>query len=107
MNTPRFRFGNECYTWFMKDAGAAHANRLAHMIEVTAPPRLPGGEPIHLWMGGLPHPPRLADALKLHDVQLAAIALVLPWNDPQETDDERRKADQVIDLLARFPGAML
>jgi inosose dehydratase len=107
MNTPRFRFGNECYTWFMKDAGAAHANRLAHMIEVTARAGLTGIEPIHFWMGDLADPARLADALELHDVQLAAIALVLPWNDPQESDDERRQADQVIDLLARFPGAML
>jgi inosose dehydratase len=107
LNSPRFRFGNECYTWFMKDAGAAHANRLAHMIEVTARAGLTGIEPIHFWMGDLADPARLADALQTHGVELAAIALVLPWNESRETDDERQQADQVIDLLARFPGAML
>jgi inosose dehydratase len=94
MNAPRFRFGNECYTWFMKDAGTAHANRLAHMIEVTARAGLAGIEPIHFWMGDLSDPTRLTDTLQTHGVQLAAIALVLPWNEPQETDDERRQADQ-------------
>jgi inosose dehydratase len=107
MTTPPFRFGNECYTWFMKDAGAAHANRLAHMIEVTARAGLTGIEPIHFWMGDLADAGRLADALQTHGVQLAAIALVLPWNEPQETPDERQQADQVIELLAQFPGAML
>jgi inosose dehydratase len=107
LTPPRFRFGNECYTWFMKDAGAAHANRLAHMIEVTARAGLTGIEPIHFWMGDLADPGRLADTLQTHGVQLAAIALVLPWNEPRETPDERRQADQVIDLLAQFPGALL
>lgn len=107
MTSPSFRFGNECYTWFMKDAGAAHANRLAHMIEVTSRAGLAGIEPIHFWMGDLADPGRLADTLQMHGVQLAAMALVLPWNEPTETADERQQADQVIDLLAQFPGALL
>jgi inosose dehydratase len=107
MTTPAFRFGNECYTWFMKDAGAAHANRLAHMIEVTARAGLAGIEPIHFWMGDLADPARLADALQSHGIALAAIALVLPWNEPRETEDDRRQADGVIELLARFPGSLL
>jgi inosose dehydratase len=107
MTTPDFRFGNECYTWFMKDAGAAHANRLEHMIGVTARAGLEGIEPIHFWMGDLADPAHLADVLNEHGIALAAIALVLPWNDREETDDERTQADSVIDLLARFPGALL
>ena len=30
------KFGNECYTWFMKEAGAYWENKLDHMIAVTA-----------------------------------------------------------------------
>jgi inosose dehydratase len=107
MNGPQFRFGNECYTWFMKDAGAAYANRLAHMIEVTSRAGLVGIEPIHFWMGELADPQRLAAVLQANGVQLAAIALVLPWNEPHETDHEHQEADRIIDVLARFPGSML
>ena len=102
-----FRFGNECYTWFMSGAGATHANRLEHMIEITARAGMTGIEPIHFWMGDLAEPQRLAEALRKHRVQLAAIALVLEWNHPTETEHERSEADRVINLLTQFPGALL
>ncbi len=102
-----FRFGNECYTWFMKDNGAAHANRLDHMIRVSAEAGLTGIEPIHSWMGELADPERLRASLQEAGIDLAAIALVLEWNHEAETAEERRQADAVIDLLTRFPGALL
>jgi inosose dehydratase len=102
-----FRFGNECYTWFMKDNGAAHANRLDHMIRITAQAGLAGIEPIHFWMGDLAEPRRLRDALEAAQIDLAAVALVLEWNHEVETESERLQADGVIDLLCEFPGAML
>jgi inosose dehydratase len=91
----------------MKDDGAAHTNRLDHMINVTAQAGLAGIEPIHSWMGDLADPERLAASLDAAQIELAAIALVLEWNHDGETDDERRQADAIIDLLARFPGAVL
>lgn len=107
MNDLPFRFGNECYTWFMKDGGRAHANRLDHMIEVTARAGLKGIEPIFSWMGVLRDPGRLAESLDRHGVALAALALVLPWNEAKETDEEQVEADRAIALLERFPGAVL
>ena len=62
MTTLPFRFGNECYTWFMNGSGATHANRLDHMIDVTAQAGLTGIEPIHFWMGDLSDSDRLAAA---------------------------------------------
>ena len=105
--TLSFRFGNECYTWFMSGAGATYANRLEHMIEITARADMTGIEPIHFWMGDLADPQRLAEALQKHQVHLAAIALVLEWNHPTETEHERAEADRVIKLLTQFPGALL
>ncbi|MEM9659814.1 MAG: TIM barrel protein, partial [Planctomycetota bacterium] len=102
-----FRFANECYTWFMKDAGAAHANRLDHMIEITAKAGFAGIEPIFGWMGELSDPDRLADKLAEHEVEFAALAMGFEWNHPEETDDERRQADEACALLERFPEAML
>ncbi len=102
-----FRFGNECYTWFMKNNGAAHANRLDHMIRITAQAGLRGIEPIHSWMGDLAEPQRLGDALRAAQIDLAAVALALEWNHEDETESEGTQADGVIDLLCEFPGAML
>jgi len=102
-----FRFGAECYTWFMNGSGRTHAGKLEHMIEVTARAGFTGIEPIHGWMGELADPMRLRDRLQASGVELAAIALALPWNDTKETEHEQREADRAIALLKAFPGALL
>lgn len=107
MQSLPFRFGAECYTWFMNDAGRTHANRLDHMIEVTARAGFAGIEPIFSWMGDLADPVRLRSHLERHKVELVALAFGQPWNGAQETDEERRQADACIRLLKQFPGAML
>jgi inosose dehydratase len=91
----------------MKDQGRAHAGRLGHMIEVTARAGFSGFSPSHSWMGDMFEADRLERALKNAGLDLAAIALVLPWNLPEETARERAEADATIALLQRFPGATL
>ncbi|MEM9411803.1 MAG: sugar phosphate isomerase/epimerase family protein [Planctomycetota bacterium] len=103
----KIKFGAEVYTWFMKENGAAHANRLDHMIDVSKAAGFTGIEPIHSWMGDLSAPDRLADKLNETGIQLAAVALVLPWNQPGETDEERVAADRTINLLKQFDDAVL
>lgn len=107
MNDLPFRFGAECYTWFMNDAGRTHANRLGHMIEVTARAGFAGIEPIFSWMGDLADPALLREHLTKANVELVALAFGQPWNHAQETDEERKQADAAIRLLKQFPGAML
>ncbi len=102
-----FRFGAEVYTWFMQEAGRTYANRLDHMIRVAAEAGFAGIEPVHSWMGDLSDPARLEDELREAGMALAAVALVLEWNGPEETEAERRQADETIRLLQRFPGALL
>lgn len=102
-----FRFGAECYTWFMNGSGRTHAGKLDHMIEVTARAGFTGIEPIHGWMGELADPAKLRDSLQRNGVELAAIALALPWNAAEETAHERAEADRAIALLKEFPGALL
>lgn len=103
----KIKFGAEVYTWFMKENGQAYNNQLGHMIDVSARAGFTGIEPIHSWMGDLSDADRLEDKLNSAGIQLAAIALVLPWNESEETVQERKEADQTIDLLTRFPGAVL
>lgn len=102
-----FRFGAECYTWFMNGAGKTHAGKLSHMIDVTARAGFTGIEPIHGWMGELADAGRLRKKLEESRVELAAIALALPWNGAEETEQERIEADRAIALLKQFPGALL
>lgn len=101
------KFGNECYTWFMKKSGAFWDNKLAHMIEVTAEAGMAGIEPMHFWMGDLSDPVKLGDCLKENGIELAAIAFVQDWNHPEETEKELAEAAQTIELLKQFPGALL
>jgi inosose dehydratase len=102
-----FRFGSEVYTWFMHNDGQTHAGRLAHMIEIISQAGFTGIQPIHFWMGDLSDPGRLEAKLKEQRIELAAIALALEWNGTEESEKERTEADQTIDLLKRFPGAIL
>lgn len=102
-----FRFGSEVYTWFMNNDGKTHAGRLGHMIEVIAKAGFTGIQPIHFWMGDLSDPGLLEAKLKEQGIELAAIALALEWNSTEETEKEREEADQTINLLQRFPGAIL
>lgn len=102
-----FRFGSEVYTWFMKENGQAHANRLAHMIRVIAEAGFEGVQPIYSWMGDLADPARLEDCLRANKIVLSAMSFVLEWNHDGETAAERREADAVMDLLKSFPGAIL
>lgn len=101
------QFGSEVYTWFMQETGKAYDNKLDHMIKVASKAGFTGIEPMHFWMGDLADSSKLKDCLDEHGVKLAGIALVLEWNGPEETPDERKAGDDTIALLKKFPGAKL
>jgi inosose dehydratase len=103
----QFRFGAEVYTWFMHNNGDTYQGQLTHMINMVAKAGFQGIEPIHFWMGDLSDPARLSDSLNEAGIKLAAIALALDWNGPDETDTERDEADRTIALLKYFPDALL
>ncbi|HVG17278.1 MAG TPA: sugar phosphate isomerase/epimerase family protein [Chitinophagaceae bacterium] len=107
MGDVSFRFGSEVYTWFMSNGGKTHEGRLGHMIEVIKKAGFTGIQPIHFWMGDLSDPQRLKAKLNEQGIELAAIALALEWNGEEETEKERKEADETIRLLQQFPGAIL
>jgi len=102
-----FRFGSEVYTWFMSNSGQTHQGRLGHMIEVISQAGFTGIQPIFTWMGDLIDPNLLEAKLKEQNIELAALALALDWNESEETEREREVADHAIRVLQRFPGAVL
>ncbi|MBZ5856101.1 sugar phosphate isomerase/epimerase family protein [Flavihumibacter profundi] len=106
-NALPFRFGSEVYTWFMNGSGKTHENRLGHMMEIIARAGFTGIQPIHFWMGDLSDPGLLEAKLRETGLELAAISLALDWKGTEESEKERKEADQMISLLQRFPGAIL
>lgn len=102
-----FKFGSEVYTWFMSGNGQTHQGRLGHMIEIISKAGFSGIQPIFTWMGDLVDPDLLEAKLKEQGIELAALALALDWNNPEETEREREVADHAIRVLERFPGAVL
>jgi inosose dehydratase len=101
-----FKFGSEVYTWFMSGNGQTHQGRLGHMIEIISKAGFSGIQPIFTWMGDLVDPDLLETKLKEQGIELAALALALDWNNPEETEREREVADHAIHVLQRFPGAV-
>jgi inosose dehydratase len=102
-----FRFGSEVYTWYMAGNGETHKGRLGHMIEIISRAGFKGIQPIFTWMGDYTDPKLLADKLKDQGIELAALALALEWNGQNETEEEKKIADNAIALLAHFPNAIL
>ncbi|KQS24809.1 sugar phosphate isomerase/epimerase [Dyadobacter sp. Leaf189] len=102
-----FRFGSEVYTWFMSGNGKTYEGRLGHMIEVISKAGFSGIQPIFTWMGELVDPDLLEAKLREQNIELAALALALDWNEAEETEREREVADHAIRVLQRFPGAIL
>jgi inosose dehydratase len=106
-STSAIRFGSEVYTWFMKESGSFHANRLDHMIQVIAQAGFRGIQPIYYWMGDLADPARLAEHLRASNLELCAMSFVLDWNHQGETEEELREANACMDFMSHFPGALL
>lgn len=101
------KFGAEVYTWYMHENGLTHAGKLGHMIDITSQAGFKGIEPIHHWMGELNDPAKLQVKLTEYNIELAAIALCLNWNDSEITEIEKRDTDQTIAILRNFPKALL
>lgn len=101
------KLGCEVYTWFMKESGKAYENQLDHMIEIAAKAGFKGIEPMQFWMGDFFDTGKLKECLDKHSMELAGIALILDWNHPEETEEEKKAADDTIAFLKNFPGAKL
>ncbi|MDO9551777.1 sugar phosphate isomerase/epimerase [Rhodonellum sp.] len=102
-----FKFGAEVYTWYMNNNGITYKDQLGHMIEIIAKAGFTGIQPIFSWMGKLSDPVLLEEKLKEQGIELAAVALALDWNAKEETDEERKVADNAIEFLKKFPGSVL
>lgn len=99
------RLGCQTYTWQM--SGGRYDGRLDHIIRIASEAGFSGVEPETRFLGELAEPRRLAARLEEFKIELPALTLVEDWRLPHESEDERRRADACLDLLAHFPKTLL
>lgn len=98
------KLGCETYTWQMP--GEQYKGKLPHIMEVCQQAGFTGLEPETSFMGSLADPVLMKEMLDKYDMELSVIAYVEDWLSPQETDEERQRADEWIDYLAHFPDTV-
>ncbi|MFT5143806.1 MAG: inosose dehydratase [Rhodothermales bacterium] len=100
----RMRIACQTYTWQMS---GNYVGQLDHILGVLGTTGFRGVEPETQFLGRLEDPAALSLALAENGVLLAALCLVEDWLAPEEGPDERRRADDCLELLTHFPGTLL
>ncbi len=98
------KFACQTYAWQMS---GRFVGRLDHIIRSIGSTGFIAVEPETQFLGELNDPEKLAAHLKEANLEMAALTLVEDWLEPQETDEERRRADECQALLAHFPNTLL
>ncbi|MGI9544943.1 MAG: sugar phosphate isomerase/epimerase family protein [Cyclobacteriaceae bacterium] len=95
----------ETYTWQMP--GEQYKGKLEHIMEICSKAGFAGIEPETSFMQHLEDPVLMKEALDQYNQELAVLAVVEDWLYPQETDEERVRADKWIRFMAHFPDTIL
>ncbi|RMG25174.1 MAG: sugar phosphate isomerase/epimerase [Bacteroidetes bacterium] len=101
----KIKIGCETYTWQMP--GEQYKGRLEHIMQVCQQAGFAGIEPETSFMHHLEDPIRMKEALQQYGLELAVLCFVEDWRHPEETPEERQRADQWIRFLAHFPHTIL
>ncbi len=99
------KIGCETYTWQMP--GEQYKGRLEHILEVCRKAGFGGIEPETSFLRHLEDPMLMKEALEAAGMELAVLCVVEDWLNPNETEEERKRADQWISFLNYFPETML
>ena len=100
----KIKIGCETYTWQMP--GEQYKGKLEHIMEITAKAGFQGIEPETSFLQHLSDPKLMQEALQQYNQELAVLAYVEDWQMPQETEQERARADQWIEYLQHFPDTL-
>jgi inosose dehydratase len=99
------RIGCQTYTWQM--SGEKYLDKLEHIMAMASRAEFIGLEPETQFLGRLWDPGLMKEALAANNLELAALTLVEDWLLPEETPEERARADQTIEFLRSFPETLL
>lgn len=102
MTTPRIAC--QTYTWQMS---GNYVGKLDHILGLLSRTGFQGVEPETQYLGRLASPQAMAEALQESGIQLSALCLVEDWLSPEETTQERERAEECLEFLSHFPGTLL
>lgn len=101
----RIKLACETYTWVMP-GDEQYKHKLDHIMEICAKADFDGIEPDNSFMSLHTDPVKMQEELDKSGLEFAALAYVEDWLHPQETEEERTRADQWIDYLSHFPDTI-
>ena len=102
----QIQYGCQTYPWKMNIS--AYAGEVPHIIQKTAQAGFGGLEAEICMLGDYFQKPEEVKALlEENHIVLAALVLHQPWEQPQETDEEKKQSDEAIEFLTHFPFAKL
>lgn len=99
------RFTCETYAWIM--CGDKYIGKIDHMADIAAQAGFQGLEPMNLQLGPFWDHVKLKDALDARGIRLSSVAFVRDWLGDGESEDEKREADRMMDLIQSFPYEVL
>lgn len=99
------RFTCETYAWIM--CGDKYIGKIDHMADIAAQAGFQGLEPMNLQLGPFWDHVKLKDTLDAHGIRLSSVAFVRDWLGDGESEDEKREADKMMDLIQSFPYEVL
>ena len=100
----KIKIACETYTWQMP--GESYKGELRHIMEIVSQAGFEGIEPETSFFGDLSDPYRMKDTLEMYNLELAALCHVEDWRNPEETEEEKARAQQWIEFLAHFPDTI-
>lgn len=87
--------------------GEQYKGKLEHIINICSQAGFAGIEPESSFLKQLEDPLKMKDALAEYNLDLAVLCIVEDWLHTQETEEERRRADQWISFLGHFTETIL
>ena len=99
------KIGCETYTWQMP--GEQYKGKLEHIMSICQEAGFTGIEPETSFLQHLEDPVLMQEALDKYQLEFAVHCVVEDWLHPEETAEERARADKWLQYLTHFPETML
>ncbi|MEM7370215.1 MAG: sugar phosphate isomerase/epimerase [Bacteroidota bacterium] len=101
----KIKLGCETYTWQMP--GEQYKGKLEHIMDICSKAGFAGIEPESSFLQHLEDPVLMKEVLDRYEMEYAVLAVVEDWLYPEETAEERARADKWINYLGHFPDTIL
>ena len=100
----KIKLACETYTWQMP--GEQYKGRLEHIMKVASAAGYKGIEPDSSFLHHLSDAGLMKESLQKYELELSVFCYVEDWSLKQETEAERKRADDWITFMESFPDSL-